>query len=66
MEWIEVISNLGFPIACVCVLFVMMERERQSHKEEAKAFTETINNNTLALTRIEELLRGGVQDTIKQ
>ena len=53
------IGTLGFPIACVIAMFVMWNKERDDHKSEMDKVTQALNNNTLALTKIEELLRNG-------
>lgn len=51
-----VISNLGFPIACVVAMFWMMNKEREDHKEEMQKVTEALNNNTLALVELKDSL----------
>lgn len=51
---VQLINTVGFPIACVCVMFVQMEKERSRHEEESKAFVEAIQNNTIALTKLTE------------
>ena len=59
----QLISNLGFPIACVVAMFFMWNKERQDHKEEidslrkenaaaTKEVTAAIDNNTVALTHL--------------
>lgn len=50
------VSNLGFPIACVCAMFYMWNKEREEHAEEARRFTEAINNNTQVMNEIKEAL----------
>lgn len=49
---VQLISNLGFPIACTVALFAMLNKERADHKEEVKAMTEAVNNNTSVLKQI--------------
>ena len=49
---VQRISNLGFPIACTVALFVMLNKERADHKDEVKAMTEAVNNNTSVLKQI--------------
>ena len=51
------ISNLGFPIACVIAMFWMMNKEREDHKEEMQKVTEALNNNTLALTELRDMMQ---------
>ena len=56
------ISNLGFPIACVVAMFWMMNKEREDHKEEMQKVTDAVNNNTLALQRlVDSFAKGGSQ-----
>lgn len=57
---VQMISNLGFPIACTVALFAMLNKERADHKEEVKAMTEAVDNNTSVLKQI--LVKLGVGD----
>lgn len=50
----SIISNVGFPIACVAVMFYQMEQERKSHKEESDKWVEAINNNTKVMEKVLE------------
>lgn len=66
MEWdslVTAIQSLGFPIACVVAMFLMWQKEVNSHKEEMlemrnsietqnKATIEALNNNTIMLNKI--------------
>ena len=47
----NLISNLGFPIACVVAMFWMWNKERESHKEESDKWIEAINNNTRVMEK---------------
>ncbi len=47
-----IISNLGFPIACVIAMFWMWNKEREDHKSEMREVTEAIKNNTLAVNSL--------------
>ena len=51
-EIATLISNIGFPIACVVVMFAMWNKEREDHKEEVTKMTEAVNNNTTVLKQI--------------
>ena len=53
----QLITNMGFPIACVIALFWSWNKEREDHKAELEQITTALNNNTQALIKIEELLR---------
>ena len=53
---IEVIKNVGFPIACVGVMFYQQEQERKAHKEESSAWVEALNRNTRVMEQVLERL----------
>lgn len=53
----ELITNVGFPIACTCALFWLLKGEQTAHKEESEHFTTAINNNTTVLEKILMVLR---------
>lgn len=55
----QLISTMGFPIACVIAMFYMWNKEREDHKIEMQKMTEALNNNTQALIKIEEIIRHG-------
>ena len=52
----SLIANLGFPIACVIAMFWMLNKESENHKEEMQKVTEALNNNTLALTELRDMI----------
>ena len=41
--FIQVIQSIGFPIACAVAMFLMLQGEQKSHREETEKLTETIN-----------------------
>lgn len=41
--FIQVIQTVGFPIACAVAMFIMLQGEQKSHREETEKLTETIN-----------------------
>lgn len=51
-EAVQIISQLGFPIAVCIYLFWSQNKEREDHKAETKAMTEALENNTIALEKI--------------
>lgn len=53
---IQVIQNVGFPIACVVAMFWMWDREREEHKAEAEKWAEAINNNTAVMQKLVDRL----------
>lgn len=59
-EIVNLISNLGFPIACVVAMFWLLQKEQNSHADETAKFTQTIEANTIAIERLIEKLDAGV------
>ena len=55
----SLISQVGFPIACCCVMFYTLTREQDSHKQEMSAMVEAVNNNTIALTKLVDKIEKG-------
>ncbi len=45
---ITIIQTVGFPIACAVAMFLMLQSEQKSHREEAGKLTETINEMKLS------------------
>ena len=45
---ITIIQTVGFPIACAVAMFLMLQSEQKSHREEANKLTETINEMKLS------------------
>lgn len=60
MEWVQeistLVSNVGFPIACVCILFWFQWQERKTHREESQQFAEAIKNNTIVMQEVKTLI----------
>lgn len=54
----QMISTVGFPIACCIIMFQALTREQESHKQEMSAVTAALNNNTVALTKLSDRLEG--------
>ena len=52
----QMISSVGFPIACCIIMFQALTREQDTHKEEMSAVTAALNNNTVALTKLSDKL----------
>lgn len=48
----QIISNLGFPIACVIAMFYMLNKERDAHKAETAELSKAIENNTNVMTQV--------------
>lgn len=52
----QLVSNLGFPIVCVGVMFWMQNKERESHAVESERWTEVVKENTEALRDLKEVV----------
>lgn len=50
---IQAISSIGFPAVMCLIMFKFMNNETEAHREEVAKMTEALNNNTLALNRLE-------------
>ena len=57
MDFANLISTMGFPIACTVAMWYLLEKERDAHKEETKQLTEAIANNTRIMERVLDVLR---------
>lgn len=62
MGFIELVQNVGFPVACVACLAVYVKDLTKTHKEEIAKLTEKLGKQTLTIqklvNKIDELLRG--------
>lgn len=57
MEFVaQLLGQYCFPIVCCIVLFWSMEKEREAHREETKALTKALEDNTIVMTEIKTLL----------
>lgn len=55
---VQLVSSLGFPIACCVAMFWQNNKLNESHKAEVSKLNEAINNNTIALNHIIDKLGG--------
>lgn len=72
MDWeslLQAITTVGFPIVCcVCMMWYVkyvtdqnrdeISKLNDQHQQEMKEVTQAINNNTLALTRLCDMMQG--------
>lgn len=54
----QLIGNLGFPIACVIVMFHMWNKEREEHREESLKWIEALNRNSDIISKLSDRLDG--------
>lgn len=57
MDWGSLLSNNIFSIAMCIMLFWKMNEQDKDHKEESAQFAKAIENNTVALTTLTEVVR---------
>jgi hypothetical protein len=57
----QLIGTLGFPIVACGALFWMIQKNETNRREDNAKFTDAINNNTIALTKLVEKI-----DTTKE
>lgn len=53
---INIISTVGFPIACCVYLFYSNDKQQKKHEEEIEKLRETIENNTEVMVEIKTLM----------
>lgn len=51
------ISSVGFPIACVCAMFYMLNKEQEQHKIESQTWAEKLAENTEILRELKDLIK---------
>lgn len=56
-EILNIISNVGFPIAVCVVLFYYMNKQNEKHKQEIDKLSETLQGNTKVLTELCTLIK---------
>ena len=62
--FVQIVSNLGVPVACLVAMFWMLNKEREDHKLESDKFVEAINNNTVVRTKLVERMEQSRQSPI--
>ena len=53
------ISTVGFPIVVACIMIWYLNEERKSHAEEIDKLRETLQENTIAITKLKDFLENG-------
>ena len=52
----QIVTSVGFPIVACGGLFWYINKVTDSHKEEVNAMMNSLNQNTLVLTELKELI----------
>lgn len=55
-EIVTAISTVGFPIVCTLILLYLLVKENEQHKEEMSSIKDMIQNNTVVLSELKQLL----------
>lgn len=56
-EILNMVANFGFP-AVMCLLMYFDNKDtRKSHKEEVDTLSQAVENNTMALNHISEIIK---------
>lgn len=58
---ITAISTVGFPIVMCGALFWKMDKQDKEHREEMNKSTEAINNNTVVLQKLMQMLSDKIE-----
>lgn len=53
---VQLISNVGFPIAMCILMYIRMSKESEQHKAEIEKLSEAISNNTIVLEQLKTIL----------
>lgn len=53
---LQAISTVGFPIVMCLILVYLVYRMNEQHKEEMNKMNEALNNNTLAIQHLTDML----------
>ena len=53
---LSAVSTVGFPIVVACIMIFYLNEERKSHAEEIDKLRETLQENTLAITKLKDFL----------
>lgn len=57
-EVVQLVGSLGFPIVMCLMMYYRMDKQDETHRLEMDKITESLNNNTIALTKLTERLGG--------
>lgn len=50
--FVQLITNVGFPIACCIALFITLKNSDKNHKEEMLKLSQALENNTNAIREL--------------
>lgn len=53
---LQAIGSVGFPIVMCLILIYLVYKQGEDHKEEMNKLQDSLNNNTLAIQHLTDLL----------
>jgi cobyrinic acid a,c-diamide synthase len=56
---VQAIGSLGFPIVAACGCFWYLNKEMETHRQETAALTKALQDNTIVMAEIKEILTCG-------
>ena len=57
---IDLIGNVGFPIACCVAIFWYAYKQSENHKAEVVSLTEVIADLKIAITELVTIVKSGI------
>lgn len=55
---VQIVTQLGFPIAMCLLLFWLVMKKDEAHREEMNKMSEAVNNNTIVMQKLIDKLGG--------
>ena len=55
---VQIVTQLGFPIAMCLLLFWYVTKKDEAHREEMNKMSEAVNNNTIVMQKLIDKLGG--------
>ena len=56
-EFSQLISSVGFPIVACMIMWKSLQDSTAAHKEEIDGMKESLNQNTLVLSELKQMLK---------
>ncbi len=53
----QIISSVGFPIVACVIMWKSLQDSTAAHKEEMDAMKESLNQNTLVLSELKQMIK---------
>lgn len=53
----QLVSSVGFPIVACLIMWKALQDSTEAHKEEINAIKDSLNQNTIVLTELKQMLQ---------